>query len=262
MAYQQACRVSPPTPQNNFVLCNDVLTSPFLQKYNVQAQHGLDIDLVNNSLAIVPHTRLALMGFSSVALVPWISATLWSGATAEVPQSHRGNCTGSAGHFWLTALNLEVWESENVEMLRMEIRSAQNVRRVLISRKQTLPILFGAISINLSMDQPHAKTYSLVVQQAPIHPVWDSTLLSLMWPLAAASTLVLRGASASPDSLAWLCRAESSLLLGRCSSLRERKNSFRRFDQTFTAPSILARFAGLRLKNFPAPCVLCMPQHR
>ena len=49
-------------------------------------------------------------------------------------------------------LCLELWKPQNIpekEILRIEIRPAQNVCRVLISRKQNLLILFGAISGNV-----------------------------------------------------------------------------------------------------------------
>ena len=95
-----------------------------------------------------PQTGLALMGFSR-----YCPSSL--DLTNFVVWSHRGECSG---YLWLTALNLEIWESGNpgiwksgihkipkMNVLRMQNRTAQNVSKVLISRNRNLPAPFGAI---------------------------------------------------------------------------------------------------------------------
>ena len=53
------------------------------------------------------------------------------------------------GGVWKSG-NLEIWEFGvqkigKIKILKIKIRSAQNVGKVWISRKQILPVLFGAI---------------------------------------------------------------------------------------------------------------------
>ena len=130
-------------------------------------------------------------GSHGLVLVPWISCTLWSGSTAEQPRSRRGaTAEPSRRMLWLSmADSLDIWESGNpgiwksgnlespqigkVEILRMQICSAQNVGKVWISReKNSWPHLVA----NFSMGRKHATKYyfvclfSLVGQWAPFTP--------------------------------------------------------------------------------------------
>ena len=60
-------------------------------------------------------------------------------------------------------MNLEIWSPKNLKLIRMQIRSAQNIGKVLISRVKSVPASFGAIFDELFQG---LQTYvrSLVVQ--------------------------------------------------------------------------------------------------
>ena len=60
-----------------------------------------------------------------------------------------GSEGSSGGGVWKSG-NLEIWEFgvqqiKKIKILKIQIRSAQNVVKVWISRKKILPALFGAI---------------------------------------------------------------------------------------------------------------------
>ena len=90
---------------------------------------------------------------------------------------------GAAGGSGNLSGNLEIWESGNMEsqkdlIIRMKICHAQNVGRVLISRKTDFQGSRGAIFTNCSMGRKKIKirgcvcNFPLVVQWGPICPVW------------------------------------------------------------------------------------------
>ena len=60
-----------------------------------------------------------------------------------------GSESSSGGGVWKSG-NLEIWEFgvqkiKKIKILKIQIRSAENVGKVGISRKKILPALFGAI---------------------------------------------------------------------------------------------------------------------
>ena len=104
---------------------------------------------------------LALMGFSrycpsSLDLTNFVVRSCRGAAAEPCP-----------GYLWLTALNLGIQESGNLEskkepkmkILRIQIRSAQNVGKVLLSRKQNLLAPFGTISGQFSHRQKKCKQF-------------------------------------------------------------------------------------------------------
>ena len=69
------------------------------------------------------------------------------------------------------------------KLLKIQIRSAQNVGKVWTSRKKKLPAPFGAIPGHFSMDQKTsnlAKCLPIFLggPMGPIHPVWGHVLVS------------------------------------------------------------------------------------
>ena len=87
---------------------------------------------------------VALMGFSRYSPSS-------SDLTNFVVRSHRGECSG---YLWLTAWKSGTWTSgnlgsnkiQNIKILKIKIRVAQNVGKVWISRKKILLAPFHAIS--------------------------------------------------------------------------------------------------------------------
>ena len=108
----------------------------------------------------IPPTGLALMGFSrscpsSLDLLKLVLRGC-RGAAGELVLSDPG--PAQLGSSLAQARFLEIWNSEDLEIqkfgiqknkqiqtLKIQIRSAQNVGKVWISRKQILLALFGAI---------------------------------------------------------------------------------------------------------------------
>ena len=86
--------------------------------------------------------------------------------------------------------DLGTWTSRNVgsqktKILKIQIRSAQNVGKVWISREKcSWPYLEPSETI-FSMNQKNSKNdnglFSLVGQWAPIHPVWALAAIHPRW---------------------------------------------------------------------------------
>jgi len=78
-------------------------------------------------------------GSHGIALVPWISPTLWSGATAEPLRRHRGATAENALAIssWKSG-NLEIHESGNQTEKYQNVNPFRpNVLKILISREKS-----------------------------------------------------------------------------------------------------------------------------
>ena len=75
-------------------------------------------------------------------------------------------------------------KNPKIKILKIQIRSAQNVGKVWISRKKSSRPYLGTSEAIFSIGWKNAKNvkkkclFSLVGQWAPIHPVWGHVLLS------------------------------------------------------------------------------------
>ena len=86
-----------------------------------------------------------------------------------VVRSHCGQCSTSSGQLATRNASWQPWICKRMKMIRMKIRSAQNVRKVLISRLvETILTLFKTISFFLWARQIKqlcfVSFFSLVVQ--------------------------------------------------------------------------------------------------
>ena len=82
--------------------------------------------------------------------------------------------------------NPEIWgpKIEKIKILKIQIRSAQNVGKVWISRENILPGPFGAISKHFPMVRKNPKIVKVLHiflggPMDPIHPVWGHVLVSV-----------------------------------------------------------------------------------
>ena len=103
------------------------------------------------------------------------------------------------GSLWLTALNLEIQESGNLEPgnleighpkksknIKIKIRSAQNVGKVWISRKKTSWPHLGPFQANFSWAGKMQKLFMFLPiflggPMGPIHPVWALAAIHPGW---------------------------------------------------------------------------------
>ena len=73
-----------------------------------------------------------------------------------------------------------------IKVLKVQIRSAQNVGKVWISRKKILLAPFGAISDNFLHEPEKTKKLRVFLSiflggpMGPIHPVWGHVLVSFV----------------------------------------------------------------------------------
>ena len=80
-----------------------------------------------------------------------------------------------------------VQKMEKIKILKIQIRSAQNVGKVWISRKKILPTLFGAIWGHFFHGPEKLKKYKkelpifLGGPMGPIHPVWALAAIHPRW---------------------------------------------------------------------------------
>ena len=100
--------------------------SALLPLYEKPCKYFVHVAFLFRELRIVPQTGLALWGSQDIALVPWISPTLWSRAVAELPRSGAPAISGPGpaqvrprlGQ----GLGVGIWKSGDLEIQKLGIQ--------------------------------------------------------------------------------------------------------------------------------------------